>query len=157
MSRGNEPERAIKIPEWKELFGVARDWDYGETHSHREIAKIIGLHYPSDKFYHTITRANKELLHIGKMLSSIQGKGYKVVEPNDYHKEIERETRRAERRAAVAMDIGEHAPYEEMDLSTRMRTKHISDRALQNFAFLKSKRVEIHLLAREQPKLMVEK
>lgn len=155
MSRG-ERAQPIKVPEWKELFENAQFWEYGDIHSHREIAKIVGLQYPSEKFYHTVTRANKELLHIGKMLSCIQGKGYKVVEPNDYHKEIERETRRAERRAAVAMAIGEHAPYDEMDIATQMRTKHISDRALQNYAFLKSKRVEIHLLAREQPKLMVE-
>jgi len=76
-------EETMLFPTWKELVKIAREqWEYGSFHSHTEIAAIMDVEPPPEgkKYYGYVENARNELIRHGKLLDTIVGKGYVVVE-----------------------------------------------------------------------------
>ena len=106
---------AILFPPWKELIKIALQWAYGSMHTHMEIATILGMQPKTTEYYHRVSRANEELLMASKMLRNVIGKGYEVVNPNDYPETSQSQMDKALRHTKTAELIGTYAPTELMD------------------------------------------
>jgi hypothetical protein len=75
-------------PEWKELYSIAKDWEYGSFHPHEEIVGIINVPYNTTEYYKIVHRTNDQLLiEQSKFLKSVYRKGYRVIEPNEHVEE----------------------------------------------------------------------
>lgn len=75
-------------PEWKQLYSIAKDWEYGSFHSHEEIQEIIKKPKNTTDYYRIIHRTNDELLiEQSKFLKCVYRKGYRVIEPNEHVEE----------------------------------------------------------------------
>jgi hypothetical protein len=73
-----------QYPEYKELVSLARHWDYGSMHTHTEISQVMGVKFPSNRYYNLVQRAAEELLSCGKLLVCIKNEGYKILLPDEY-------------------------------------------------------------------------
>jgi hypothetical protein len=105
----------ILFPPWKELIKIALRWDYGSMHTHMEIATILTVQPKTTEYYHMVSRANEELLMASKMLRNVIGKGYEVVNPNDYPETSQSQMDKALRHTKTAELICTYAPTELMD------------------------------------------
>lgn len=82
-----EKDETKLFPLWKELVRVALTWNYEETHSHNEIAEILGVEPQSDAYFGIIQTAKDRLILHGILLVADIGKGYYIVEPDKHDEE----------------------------------------------------------------------
>jgi len=71
-------------PPFRELLKVAQQWAYGSFHSHDEIAEILGIAKGTSAYYSAIRYADDGLLRFGKKLEVVIGKGYVVINPDEF-------------------------------------------------------------------------
>lgn len=109
--------------------------DYGDSISHQEIEQLIGARKNSSKYNFIINKSKKKLLESGKMIESVRGYGYRVVEPDYYSRKAVSQVSSAGRRIASGAKILQFAPTAHMTEDGRTVHRRLSDRmALLNAA-----------------------
>lgn len=105
---------AIVLPKSDELVRQALMWNYGEVHTHTEIAKIMNILPKNPKYGYLISAAQKKLLIAGKVLESVHGQGYRVIYPDEYKKVAAKNIQRGHNCVVKAKKIVTHAPVNHM-------------------------------------------
>jgi hypothetical protein len=98
-------------PEWRVLVAALKDCPSGLFLPHDELATIVGLPAQTQRYYDQIGRARRTLLREWqRWLASEAPKGYRLVEPKEFHGCGRRQVRLAGRRLGVSLAIHGHAP-----------------------------------------------
>ena len=147
---------SILLPRHLELVEQAVDWEYGSIHSHQEIADIMNLLPGNNEYYSNVNKANKKLLESGKKLVNVSGKGYQVLNPDDYIKESARKIQQGKRRILQGYKDTIYAPVESMSEEGRRRFTTYSDRLSSFMALVQGGAVELKLLAAQKPKIQLD-
>ncbi|MFA6282148.1 MAG: hypothetical protein WCY05_06590 [Candidatus Omnitrophota bacterium] len=151
------PLDSIKLPEYKELIDHAVNWGYGTMHTHEEIAEIMHLslstYAAKQKYHNMVVRANKKLVENSRMLVNVKGKGYKVVEPDEYIHMSCKEVKKATTRFRRAYKISNYAPTEDMTPEGRRQYTVYHDRLGVLSAMNEGTQREIIILSKQPLKL----
>jgi hypothetical protein len=149
-------------PAWKELFKVAKEWEYGSFHSHEEIASIINQEMQTQAYYQTVNRANRELLRqANRCLSPHQtegGKrGYRVLLPSEHLLEAQRLTRQAAKKLGKSYSVATATPLHMLDEQQRERLINYIERQNILRAFFVAKAGELAAVAKGKELPVVER
>lgn len=121
-----EHKETVLFPPWKELVKTAmQDWVPGSNHSHDEVAAILGVDYPSSKYYQFTDRAFKTTTRNGKRIINVHDVGYYVLLPSEYPEAAYEDVHRAGKAARVAHEHVVTAPTKNMDDTTKKRMENI--------------------------------
>lgn len=139
-----------KVKALVELFANEK---YGATVEHFKIAATIGEHYGSQNYTQIVAKAKKELLDSGKMITSVFGVGYRVVNPDEYTDQSARCVVLGARRIDKGMKILDNAPVQDMTQDGVQKYNTVSDRLHILRAAVTGAKVEIKMLnaKRENP------
>jgi len=108
-------EQLTKLPEWKTMYDKLHDREYDDTITYSELDDCLLEGSIKDKKRYVFDRFKKEMLHQNcKALENIQNKGYRIVNSNEHVRLTNREIKRAERRARVAVDLILHTDMEKL-------------------------------------------
>lgn len=142
----------IKNKTKAEIFvEVVMTMSYGDVISHSEISKVIGEPYGIPKYNSIIQKAKKILLNdYGRMLESIRGNGYRVVQPDNYTDHSLRHFKRSFNEAKKGTEILNHAPTKDMSEEGREIYRRVNDRALMLKASLAGSVVELRTLGEKK-------
>ena len=125
--------------------------DYGSVITHFEISEIIHESYPSQKYITVIQQAKKILTgKYGKILESIRGDGYRIIEPDDYVNDSLRHYKKGFNEIKKGTQTLEHAPQDKMSPEARTTYRQVSDRSRMLYASLKGAVVEIKTLSEKK-------
>ena len=120
---------------------------YGDVILHKDISKLIGESYPSQRYNACLSKTKKLLLNkTGKVLESIRGDGYRVVEPDNYVDHSLRHIRRGFNEFQKGSDTLKHAPIKDMTEEGRESYRRVNDRMTILHASLKGAVVELKTL-----------
>lgn len=98
-------------PEWRILVEHLRHADYGTEISHDEVSDLIGLSVGDIRYHRHVGRARIELRHdFQRELETVNGKGYRLVLPHEFHGRARRELRLAGKRLRASKDVLVAAP-----------------------------------------------
>jgi len=128
--------------------------EYGHFLSHQEIGEIIDERVASGKYYAIVKKANKLLEHEGKMIESIHGSGYRVVEPREYVSHSLKKTKQSARTLRKAKEILDYAPVDDMTDEERRRHTRVSDQMVILEAQLTGGVTTVRRLARKEHPLL---
>lgn len=124
---------------------------YGEVITHTTISKIIGEQYPSQKYMSAVQRAKKILLNdYGKILESIRGDGYRIVNPDNYVNHSLKHFKRGFNEFQKGSDTLSHAPIKDMTEEGRNAYRRVNDRATILHASLQGAVVELKTLGEKK-------
>ena len=140
----------VKVPEYKELYDVAVEWDYGTTHTHDDISDIMRLNQNTTKYHNMINKANKMLTDSMKMLKNIKGKGYIVVNPEEYVEEAVSEFQKGNRRIKKGYTILDNTPVDKLEGESLTKYRRVNDSAATLRALVEGKIKEIKVLSTKQ-------
>jgi|GEM_PF-6932719 len=143
----------IKLPVWKNLVEVGKIWGYGSLHPHDEISTILSLNYGTTEYYSNVGRANTELLLIGKLLKSVHGSGYEVVNPDDYPAVVLDLTKKVCRRMKKIVRVTEYAPENDMSPEARYKLREMRDRAIRSLAMTNTDKKDFTRLLKSPGKI----
>ena len=126
---------------------------YGITIEHWKIAGIIHEQAGSPQYRQIVDRAKRELLDSGKMIASVHGVGYRVVNPDEYTDQSAKCVVSGARRIDKGVRILKNAPVKDMTQSGVQRYNTIADRMQILQAAVCGAKVEIKMLnaKREHP------
>ena len=126
---------------------------YGVTIEHFKLADIMGEKVGSPQYRQIIDRAKRELLDSGKMIASVHGVGYRVVDPDEYTDQSARCVVSGARRIDKGTRILENAPVKDMTQDGVQRYNKVTDRIHILQAAMCGAKVEIKMLnsKRENP------
>ena len=152
MPDDSAPEETILLPLWKELFRVAQNWEYGSTHEHEEIARILGVEYGSTEYYGNVNTACDQLAQVGKRLRCVHNVGYYVLKPSEYPLAAYDDTHKSGRVLKKGLDNVYNAPTRKMDDPTKQRIESIGVHMAKTYVNLVSATNEVKELAGIQRK-----
>jgi hypothetical protein len=115
------PTELKLYPPSRELARVAEGWTYGSTHTHSEIAEILGIPQQENTYYQAVSDANEILLPKSKMIRNVRGVGYLVVNPDSYEDVSYDRVKKSKEYLLRACEIAQYAPREEMTPEDRAR------------------------------------
>ena len=125
--------------------------NYGDTISHNEISKVIDESYGLPKYNSVVQKAKKTLLNdYGRMLESIRGNGYRVVQPDSYTDHSLKHFKRSFNEAKKGATILSHAPTKDMTEEGRETFRRVNDRAMMLKASLAGSFVELKTLGEKR-------
>ena len=139
---------------WELLYEKIMVLNYGDIISHGEIAIILDEPYDTNIYRAAIARAKKSLLKIGKFIESVQGKGYRVVAPDDYNKLTISQFAQGVKKIKKGNDILTYAPTNDMSDIGRDIHRNITDRCNIIYASVTSSCVELNLLSKKNHALL---
>lgn len=93
---------------------VINEMEYGEIITHQRVSTIVGVEELFHDYYKIIKAAKIQLIPCGKVIESKRGKGYKVVEPDDYSRYANDMFLQGEQLINRAKDVTMFAPKELM-------------------------------------------
>lgn len=147
MADNSTTEEPVLLPLWKELFRVAQDWEYGSTHTHKEIARILGIEYGGTDYYGNVNSAFEQLANIGKRLRCVHNTGYYVLKPSEYPLAAYDDTHKSGRILKRGLDNIHNAPVQKMDNSTKQRIEAIGTHMARTYVNLVTATNEVKELA----------
>ena len=106
-------------PPWKELVKIAQTWDYDSVHTHEEIASILNVKKQTAPYYHAVSKADEELVLIGKHLEVVIKTGYRVIRPDEYIRAANDKVRQALKHDKIGLIRSLNAPRGRMDEKTK--------------------------------------
>lgn len=121
--------------------------NYGDTILHTQIAKIIEVEYPSNKYTTTIRKARRILLKKGIVLENIVGDGYRLVQPDDFVDQSLRHYKRGFNEMQKGYDTLNAAPTDKMTQEGLNRFRRVYDRSVSLQASMKGVSVELKELS----------
>jgi hypothetical protein len=125
-------------PKWKELLKVAEHWEYGSFHTHEEIAEILGIELKTTKYYHAIKSVDEQLIIIGRKFENIIGKGYRLINPDEFVRSSNTKVKKAMRFTRCGIMISGHAPRDKMDPFVKKRTDEHTIHISRTYSILAS-------------------
>lgn len=120
---------------------------YGDILSHDQIASMIDVEYPSNKYRSEITKTRKILLKKGIVLESISGDGYRLVEPDNFVDHSLKHYKRGFNEMQKGYEILENAPTKNMNKEGLDTYRRVYDRAVSLAASMKGVSVELKTLS----------
>lgn len=124
--------------------------NYGDFISHKQIAALIDEKYPSSKYSSTIAKEKKILLkQYNKVLESIIGDGYRVIQPDDFVQQSLKHYKRGFTEMKKGYDTLEHAPTKDMTPEGLDAYRRVYDRAVILQASMNGVKVELKTLSKK--------
>lgn len=136
--------RSDKVNKIVETFA---GMDYGESLTHGQIAEIVGVKKTDSEYRYLIHQSQKHLLDHGKMVESIRGVGYRVVNPDDYTTTATHCVTTGVRKINKGAQILAHAPVSNMTPEGIQAYNNVRDRMTILQAAVTGAKVEINMLA----------
>lgn len=129
--------------------------NYGDTVTHTEMSAVIEEPVRSQKYRDIIGTANKRCVELGRMVRSVRGVGYQLVEPDDYTRQSVRCIVSGAKRIDSGVKILAHAPVSQMSQPGLEEYNRVNDRVRVLQASVAGAKVEIGMLAnhRQHPLL----
>jgi len=115
------PQELKLFPPSRELAKVAKEWAYGSTHQHSEIADILQTPQQENLYYQYVADANEILIPLGKLIKNVRGIGYLVIKPDDYRGASFDRVKKSKDFLMRACEIAQHAPVSEMTAEEQIR------------------------------------
>ena len=103
------------VRRWEALANHIEPREYGDIVHYQEIERVTQERRGTSRYYNTITKAKKLLEKHGKMIVSIGGGDYRIIDPGDYTKEYASEVRKARNRLKHGKRILDGAPVKDMN------------------------------------------
>ena len=123
---------------------------YGGSISHSRIANVICEKYPSARYFSTIQKCKKILLKkYNKIIESINGDGYRVVNPDDFVENSLKYYKRGFNSMKKGNDILVNSPTKDMTPEGRAAHRRVSDRVVILNASIMGARVELKELSKK--------
>jgi hypothetical protein len=98
-------------PEWRLIIEALKERPYGSSISHAELAAVADLQPQTRRYFSQVNRARKTLLdEWQRELETVQGAGYRLVEPSEFFGRVRRGIRLIGRRARATMRVAAAAP-----------------------------------------------
>lgn len=139
----------------KALVDAFIDESYGATLEHFKIAGIIEEEIGSPQYRQIVQRAKRDLLDSGKMITSVFGVGYRVVDPDEYTDQSVKCVVSGARRIDKGNRILDNAPVKDMTQIGVQRYNVVTDRMKILKAAVTGARVEIKLLNSKRPNPLI--
>jgi hypothetical protein len=141
-------EEPILNPPWKELVKVASEWEYGsEVHPHTEIAAIMRLEYPSQKYYENVTNAIEEMISLGKRMVCVKNVGYRVLAIDEHTIEGVWDMKKGIRKMRTSVRNLSDAPTSKMTDTKQRVHENVTNTAQRMFSSAASSYNEITITA----------
>ena len=152
-------------PPWMELLKQAKLWEYGSFHTHEEISSILGIESKTTNYYHAIKSADEQLIIIGRKFENIVGKGYRLINPDEFVRSSNEKVKKGMRFTRSGIMILGHAPRDKMDMFVRKKTDEHTIHLSKTYSILASAskplfeiedRIASRQLKSENPKLLTQ-
>lgn len=130
--------------------------NYGDVIKHSSISMIIEEEYPSNRYRKTIAQTRKILLNHGICLESINGDGYRLVEPDNFVNHSLKYYKRGFNAMQKGYDTLANAPTAKMSPEGREIYRRVNDRALVLTAAMKGASVELKTLGQKRHPMQLE-
>lgn len=124
--------------------------DYGESMTHGQIAELVGVKKTDSEYRYLIHQSQKQLIDHGKMVESIRGVGYRVINPDDYTATATQCVTTGVRKINRGAQILAHAPVADMTPDGLQAYNHVRDRMVILQAAVTGAKVEINMLAKKR-------
>jgi hypothetical protein len=134
--------------QWELLYDHAKSRQYGEIISHHDIEKIIGENHGSQKYKTVIDKAKWELLSAGYTFKNVRGKGYRVLEPDEYTDYSLDYMQKGLSSIEKSDKIQRYAPINKMSPEQQRIHREVSDRTAVLKAHMIGANIEIKLLSK---------
>lgn len=129
---------------------------YGDIILHSEIETIICEKYGTSKYGSIIAKVKRHVQSRGKMIKSVHGKGYCLVNPDDYSRCAVSKIVSGGRRITAGHRILQDAPLEDMSQNGRIIHRNVSDRVTILHAAITGATVEVKKLSNKNNPLLPE-
>lgn len=143
-----------KKEKWELLYDYIVLMEYEDTILHNEIEIIIEENRESKKYYSIIGKAKKKLLEMGKMIKSVTGQGYTIINPDEYTDLSLKHIKTGFNQIDKGHQILQYAPINNMTREGLESYRHVSDRAKTLHAMLAGGCAELKLLNKKKSKLL---
>lgn len=120
--------------------------NYGDVIKHQDIISLIGERGITQSYRDVINTASRRCIDGGKMIESVHGVGYRIVNPDEYTEQsircVASGAKKIDRGAKILM----HAPVRDMSQDGLERYNLVSDKMRVLNAALAGAKVEIRML-----------
>ena len=125
--------------------------DYGTVLLHSEIEAIIQEKHGTAKYASEISKTKKIILkQYHKVIESVIGDGYRIIEPDDYCYQFYKHFKRGTNTIQKGHEILTNAPYKEMTAEGKEVYRRVRDRGIILMAAMQGAKAEIKTLAKKQ-------
>ena len=125
---------------------VFADKTFGETVTHEELAGAAMVKVGERDYRYLMASVAKRMLETGRMIESVRGVGYRLVEPDKYSTKSVDCVLSAGRRMDKGVKILDNAPVKEMSQTGVQRYNNVRDRMTILQAHVSGAKVEINML-----------
>jgi len=125
---------------------VFADKQYGETVTHGELVAAAGLRRVDKDYRYLMSAVAKKMLETGRMIESVHGVGYRLVEPDKYSTKSVDCVLSAGRKLDKGVKILDNAPVGNMTQDGVQRYNNVRDRMTILQAHVAGAKVEINML-----------
>lgn len=109
-------------PEWRVIVEALCRREYGDIVSHEEMERIGSLHYPSHRYFSQVAKARKALLKDWQReIETLPKIGYRLVNPDEFHRRSRREVSLAGRKIRRGVQILVAAPQDRLSTADNAR------------------------------------
>lgn len=119
---------------------------YGETVTHGELAAAASLKWRDKEYRYLMSAVSKKMLETGRMIESVHGVGYRLVEPDKYSTKSVDCVLSAGRKLDKGVKILDNAPVNNMTQNGVQRYNNVRDRMTILQAHVSGAKVEINML-----------
>ncbi len=118
------PRRADGRAEWRVVYDLAKDLPYGRELTYTDIATALGAENTvntRNRIHRAVKRCNDQFIaeNRPRVLGSIRGVGYKILEPAEYTSTAIALRKRAAKTITSASDLMRTAPLDDMTPAQR--------------------------------------
>lgn len=130
----------------EKVCGVFDGKQYGETVTHDELASAASLKWRDKEYRYLMAAVAKRMLETGRMIESVHGVGYRLVEPDKYSTKSVDCVLSAGRKLDKGVKILDNAPVGNMTQNGVQRYNNVRDRMTILQAHVSGAKVEINML-----------
>lgn len=113
-----------KLPLYLNLVDAIATWEYNSTHTHREIADILGVDPQTGGYYRLVSLANEEATELHrKHLENISDHGYRIINPGEYVRKSFKEVKKSDDHLDRAVTLIQHSPRDKMTADELKKTE----------------------------------
>lgn len=135
-----------KVWEVEDLVDFMSTYEYGTVFEHNAISNMLDVPKNSTKYRTSIAKLKKLMLEKGKMLESLRGVGYKIVNPSDYAGKAINQYKLGFNRLTKGEKILNYTPVNDLSDEDRKVYNAVTDGAVRLNASLAGGIVELNRL-----------
>ena len=143
-----------KKEKWEVLFEAITSMNYDDIILHSQIESIIKEEYGTNIYRSIIAKTKKKLLESSKTITSIQGQGYRIINPDEYTDQSLSHIKRGFNQIDKGYKVLQYAPVDDMSEEGLKAHRHVSDKAKSFHAMIAGGCSELKLLNKKS-KLMI--